>query len=104
MSADSAIVILKYLNKETDTINYRAAFVQAPENLFASYWYVFKTFHNTENFSIYSLVDSHVTNLMEKYGTNLEYGIITLNLSSKTWEQIEDYATNEFFRYSKIQP
>jgi len=104
MSADTAIVLLKYMNKETNAVNYRATFVQAPENLFVSYWYIYEAFFDQPVFSVYSLVDSYITKLLEKVGGRTEYGIILLNLSSKTWDEIEEKASLELFKFSDYQP
>ena len=104
MSIDNAIVMIKYKNDKDNNISFRVQHVQAIENLRHSMWYVFNTFKDVPEWTSFSLADVYATKLEEKYGNDLEYGMIICDCTDKTWKDIAHEAGLETYKFSKEQP
>jgi len=103
MSSDNAIVILKYIGSD-EKLSFRANYVQAPQNLRYSAYYVYEAFKNVPEWPNFSLADAYATKLSKQYDEDLEYGVIICNLPNMTWEDVMEEAEYESYKYSDEQP
>lgn len=103
MSLDNAIVILKYIGDD-GKLSFRTNYVQAPQNLRYSEYYVYEAFKNVPEWPNFSLADAYATKLAKEYDNHLEYGVIICSLTNMSWEDIREEAEYESYKFSGEQP